>query len=115
MPAPPSGRLIPPDLPQACPSCGKPFSLFSNDSVRSSRLGRRLHALAILGGPIGLVIVLLINGFLMRHVGTIGRSIPFGLILGLLGPVIFFEGLALICKKVRSLRCHHCHWQQDFH
>lgn len=108
------GRLIPADLPQVCPDCGKPFSLFSNYSTRTSRLGRRFHALAILGGPIGFGVVLFLNGLLIGGVGIGDRSLPFGMILGLLAPVIFFEGLALICKKVRTLRCHACAWEQDF-
>jgi hypothetical protein len=110
------GRLIPADLPQVCPDCGKPFSLFSNYSTRTSLLGRRFHALAILGGPLGLGVVLVINGLILGGVGIgIGdRSLPYGMILGLLAPVILFEGLALICKKVRTLRCHACGWEQDF-
>lgn len=108
------GRLIPAGLPSTCPQCGKPFSLLSNYSTRSSRLGRRLHALAILGGPIGLAIVLILNGIAAREANSVGRSLPYGLVLGLLAPVIFFEGLALICKKVRTLRCHACGWEQDY-
>lgn len=108
------GRLIPADLPQVCPRCGKPFSLLSNYSTRTSRLGRRFHQLAILGGPIGFGIVLFINALAIGGVGIGDRSLPYGMILGLLAPVIFFEGLALICKKVRTLRCHSCAWERDF-
>ena len=110
----PGGPLIPAGLPPACPRCGKVFSLLSNYSTRPSRLGRRLHALAILGGPIGLAIVLILNGIAAQEANSVGRSLPYGMLLGLLAPVIFFEGLALVCKKVRTLRCHACGWEQDF-
>jgi hypothetical protein len=108
------GRLIPAELPQVCPDCGKPFSLNSNNSTSTSHLRRRFQALAILGGPIGFGVVLFLNGLLIGGVGIGDRSLHFGMILGLLAPVIFFEGLALICKKVRTLRCHACAWEQDF-
>ena len=110
----PAGRLIPADLPQTCPQCDKGFSLLSNYSTRPSKLGRRLHALAFLGGPIGLAVVMLINSLLAQGSNSLERRIPYGLTLGLLAPVIFFEGLALVCKKVRTLRCHACGWEGDF-
>ncbi len=113
--SPSGGRLIPAGLPQACPGCGKPFSLLANYSTRTSLMGRRLHALAILGGPIGCAVVVILNSIIANHeMADIGRSWPYGMMLGLLAPVIFFEGLALICKKVRTLRCHACGWEQDF-
>jgi hypothetical protein len=108
------GRLIPAGLPHHCPQCQKAFSLYANYSTRTARLGRQFHRLAIIGGPIGLIIIAILTAILNPHESNHGKSIGFGMIIGILGPAFFFEGLALIWPKVRTLRCHACGWEQDF-
>lgn len=108
------GRLIPEGLPHQCPRCQKPFSLFSNYTTRTARVGRQLHRLAIIGGPIGLILIAILTAILNPHDSNRGKSIGFGMVIGILGPAFFFEGLALIWPKVRTLHCHACGWEKDF-
>jgi hypothetical protein len=113
-PAASANSLIPSGLPCHCPRCAKAFSLYANYSTRTARIGRQLHRLAIFGGPIGLILVAILSGLFQRHSFDLGRSMGFGMIIGILGPAFFFEGLALLWPKVRTLRCHACGWEQDF-
>lgn len=107
------GSLLPGNLPQHCPRCGGKLTLGANYQARPAKMGRLLQRLGWFGGPLVLLIVLVANSVLSPET-ELTRVISFRMFVGVLLPTIFLEGLALIWPKVRTMRCHHCHWQMDF-
>lgn len=102
--------LLPPDLPSRCGKCEAPLTLFQNYGTRYGPLARRLLSLGWLGGPVGLVLWLMLSA----EFGG-GRSVGFGIAICMILPVTISEGVVLLfCRKVRRLHCHRCGWEKEF-
>jgi len=85
----------------------------TNYTVRAAKMGRIFRRLGWFGAPIGLLMVIVANDK-WNPEAELTRPIGFGMFLGFLLPILFFEGLALIWPKVRTMRCHRCRWEMDF-
>lgn len=88
------------------------MSLLRNVRVRNSRWGRRFKTAALMALPAGIVLAVL--RALKPGDFEMDRSLGYGIFMLLIFPTLIMEALVLICRKVRTMRCHQCGWEQDF-
>ncbi len=96
------------------------MTLLRNVRTRHGRWGRRLKIASRWALPVVPVVFLLFLFAALRFsksedIGIgFGRSMGFGIFVILFFPTLLLECLVLICRKVRTMRCHQCRWEKDF-
>lgn len=96
------------------------MTLLLNVRIRHGKWGRRLKtasrwALPVVPVLFCLLLVVLLGFTDIDSIGIgFGRSLGFGMFVILFFPTLLLESLVLICRKVRTMRCHQCPWEKDF-